>query len=605
MTIAEATCRAPTTLPDGLRTQHDISPPSGHADKADNALTNMDPVSEARTAIEFGRFSVWPRRRELVAEGRPMELGGRAFDVLMALIEARGAVVSKAALMQRVWSGRIVEENSLHVQISALRKTLAPDCDLIRTVAGRGYQFIGVARTVSTSTDAAPSATTSVPLLDSARAPTNLPELVSKLIGRDVELDEILGLAASHRLITLTGAGGIGKTRLGIEVARHLLPRFADGVWIAELAPLSDPDLVPATVAKALGIEVAGGVASIERVAKALCPMQFMLVLDNCEHVIDAAAQMAEALLRANPAARVITTSRDPLRVEGERIFRVPPLAVPTESSSDSETLLRYGAIRLFNERMRATEPRFSPDECVVAAICRRLDGNPLAIELAAGRAATVGVGEIACRLDDRFDLLSGGNRTALPRQRTLRASFDWSYGLLPEIEKLVLRRLSVFAGGFTLQAAGGVATSAELSWADVVDCVANLVGKSLIAANFGASEVHYRLSETTRVYALEKLSESGESGDVARRHAEYHRNLLPRATAESETQPTPESTLNIDLPVGVRYQPDHPLGGVGRVTASRSAVEYSQQWRHEPSVRLALQTSRSGRDHRSNCMAL
>jgi predicted ATPase/DNA-binding winged helix-turn-helix (wHTH) protein len=603
MTIAEATCRPPSTLPDGTRTRHDLSPPSRHGDMADNALRNMPAASETRTAIEFGRFSVWPHRRELVVEGRPMELGGRAFDVLMALIEARGAVVSKDALMKCVWPDRIVEENSLQVQISALRKTLAPDRDLIRTIAGRGYQFAGVIRTVSTSTGAAPTAAPTVRFSAFVRAPTNLPELMSELIDRDVELDEILDLAVSHRLVTLAGAGGIGKTRLGIEVARHLLARFADGVWIADLAPLSDPGLVPVTVARALGIEVAAGVASMVRVAKALRSMQFMLVLDNCEHVVDAAAQMAAALLRANPAARVITTSRDPLRVEGERIFRVPPLAVPRERRSDSEPLLRYGAVRLFVERARAAEPRVSPDERVVAAICRRLDGNPLAIELAAARAATLGVEEVASRLDDRFDLLCGGKRTALPRQRTLRASFDWSYGLLPEIEKLVLRRLSVFAGGFTLQAAGRVAASTELGWADVVDCVANLVGKSLIAADAGASDVHYRLSETTRIYALGKLSESGERGDVARRHAEYHRDLFPRATADAETQPTPESTLNIDLPVGVRYRPGHLLGDVAGATASRGAAEGSPQWRHEPTVTLALQTSPSRRNHQPACL--
>jgi predicted ATPase len=238
-----------------------------------------------------------------------------------------------------------------------------------------------------------------------------------------------------------------------------------------------------------------------------------------------------------------------------------------------------------------------------VAAICRRLDGNPLAIELAAARAATLGVEEVASRLDDRFDLLCGGKRTALPRQRTLRASLDWSYGLLPEIEKLVLRRLSVFAGDFTLQAADRVAASTELGRADVVEGVVNLVGKSLIATDAGASDVHYRLSETTRIYALGKLSESGESGDVARRHAEYHRNLFPRATADTETQPTPHSTLNLDLPVGVRYRPGHLQGGVAGVTASRGAAEGSPRWRHEPTVTLALQTSRFRRSYQSNCM--
>src|SRR6202521_5794317 len=310
----------------------------------------MDPA-ETPAAIEFGRFRVLPRRRELLAEGRPLDLGGRAFDVLMALIEASGAVVSKDALMNRVWPDQIVEENNLQAQISALRRAFGADRDLIRTIAGRGYQFTGDIRTVSASPNV--QATAGMPQSTPAlsRLPTNLPEPVSELVGRDAELDEILDLSASHRLVTLTGAGGIGKTRLGFEAARHLLQRFADGVWAIELAPLSDPKLVPVTVATALGLELASGTASPLSVATALRSKQLMLVLDNCEHVIEAAARMGEALLRVNPAARVIATSREPLRAEGEWVYLVPPLAVPRESSTGSEDPLCYSAVRLFAER--------------------------------------------------------------------------------------------------------------------------------------------------------------------------------------------------------------------------------------------------------------
>src|SRR5258705_13395217 len=215
---------------------------------------------------------------------------------------------------------------------------------------------------------------------------TNLQEPVSDLIGRDVEFEEIIDPAADHRLGTLTGAGGIGKTRLGLEIARRLLPKFADGVWAIELAPLSDPDHVPVTVATELALDLPDNVASPERVANALVSKQLLLVLDNCEPLVDAAARMAEALLRANPAARVIATSREPLRAEGECLYRVPSLAVPTEGSQDAEDLLQYSAVRLFVARARAAEPQFSPDGCVAAAtaaICRHLDGIPLAIELA------------------------------------------------------------------------------------------------------------------------------------------------------------------------------------------------------------------------------
>src|SRR6266699_4111926 len=330
----------------------------------------MDPLSETPAAMEFGRFRVLPHRRELLADSRPIHLGGRAFDVLMALIEASGAVVSKDALIERVWPNQVVEENNLHVQISTLRNAFAADRGLIRTIAGRGYQFTGVIRTVSANSQAQAVAGTAVVLEPaSARPSTNLPEPVSELIGRAVAFEEILGLTASRRLVTLTGAGGIGKTRLGLEVARRLLPKFVDGVWLIELAPVSDPDFVPTTGAAELGLDIADHVVSPERVANALSSKQLLLVLDNCEHLVGAAASMAETLLRANPAARVMATSREPLRAEGECLYRVPPLAVPTEGSQDAEDPLRYGAVRLFVARARAAEPQFSPDGRVAAAI--------------------------------------------------------------------------------------------------------------------------------------------------------------------------------------------------------------------------------------------
>ena len=429
----------------------------------------------------------------------PIELGARGFDVLMALIEARGTVLSKDELMSRVWPGRIVEENTLEAQISALRKALGPDRDLIRTVAGRGYQFTGNIRAAAAAELVAASRSVS----------TNLPELVSELIGRDTELARIIELANAHRLITLVGAGGIGKTRLSLDAARRLLPQFADGVWLAELAPLSDPELVPVTVATALGLTLASGTPSPERVAAALGTKRVLLVLDNCEHVIEAAARIAEALLRTNPLACVLATSREPLRVAGEYLYRVAPLEVPAEGIDETQDLLAIGAVKLFVARMRAAEPQFAPNRAaaaIIGTICRRLDGIPLAIELAAARAASLGVEELALLLDDRFKLLTGGYRTALRRQQTLRATLDWSYDLLPESERLVLCRLAVFAGGFTLESASAVAADGEIGPADVIDCVLNLVAKSLVTAEAGRTVMYYRLLETTRAYGLEKL---------------------------------------------------------------------------------------------------
>ena len=499
----------------------------------------MNNRSETPASFEFGRFRIFPQRREVLADDRPIELGGRAFDVLVALIEANGAVVSKADLLSRVWPGRIVEENNLHAQVKALRKAFS-DRDLIRTVVGRGYQFMSEIRARSADQSAWPERGTA----SNVSAPTNLPAPTSDLIGREVAIEEVIGLMADHRFVTLTGTGGIGKTRLGLEVARRLLPKFADGIWIAELAGLSDPQLVPITVATAFGLELISGVVSPERIAAALGSKQIMLVLDNCEHVIDAAAEMVEALLHANPTARVIATSREPLRAESEHLYRVSPLAVPAEDAQALEDLLRHGAVALFVARAQEADPYFSPDRqtaTAIAAICRRLDGIPLALELAAARVSTLGMQALAARLDDCFSLLTEGRRTALRRHQTLRATLDWSYELLAESERLVLRHVSIFTGVFTLAGASAVVGSANMLASDVVDGVANLAAKSLITADVSGAAVHYRLLETTRAYAREKLAELGELERAARRHAEYYLDLCEQAEGEWQTRPGAE----------------------------------------------------------------
>ncbi|MEJ0028395.1 MAG: winged helix-turn-helix domain-containing protein [Rhizomicrobium sp.] len=553
----------------------------------------------ASPTFEFGRFKVLPHRRELLADGKPIELGGRAFDVLMVLLEASGAVVGKDAIMDRVWPNRVVEENSLQAQVSLLRKALAADQGLIRTVAGRGYQFTGVLR----SSDTPPV----VPFPAPSRGPSNLPLPVSELIGRDAELDEIADLAAAHRLVTLCGTGGIGKTRLAIEAARRLLPGFSDGVWLVELAPLTDPALVPVAVAVALGIEVAGRNMSTEHFAAMLGRKQLLLVLDNCEQVVDAAAKMAETLLRVNPAVRIIATSRDPLRAEGERIFLVPPLEAPSEGGYGGEDPLQYGAVRLFVERAGSAEVRLPLEKramATVATICRRLDGIPLAIELAAARANALGIEGLASRLDDRFDLLTGGRRTALPRQQTLRATLDWSYDLLTEVERVVFRRLSVFAGSFTAEAAGVVALSPDLTQSLVIGCVANLVEKSLVVADVGGPQARHRLLETTRAYALEKFSECGERGDIARRHAVYYRDLFQRAAAESETRTTTEWLAayepeidNVRAALDWAFSPggDLPLGVALTVVSIPHWSQFTPMEEHRRRTERALDGMRRG----------
>jgi predicted ATPase/DNA-binding winged helix-turn-helix (wHTH) protein len=486
---------------------------------------------EHSAAVEFGRFRLVRHRRELLVDGRPVELGGRAFDMLIALVDAGGSVLTKDDLMRRVWPGQVVEESNLPSQISALRKALGADRDLIRTVAGRGYQFTGEVRRRAKPADGGAART------------TNLPEPASELIGRESEIAEVRDLVGRHRMVTLVGTGGIGKTRLGLTVAREALPRFRDGVFVAELGPLSNPELVPATVATALGLTFAGSVSG-EGVATAAGGKHLLLILDNCEHVVDAAAGMAAALLRANPAASILATSREPLRVDAEHVYRVPPLEVPAEDNANIGDVLTYGAVKLFVSRAHAAEPRYVPDDrlaAMTAAICRRLDGIPLALELAAARVAAFGVEGVVAGLDDRFRLLTGGSRTALRRHQTLRATLDWSHELLTAADQVVFRRLAVFAGAFTLHAASAVAASADMPAPEVIDSLANLVGKSLVSADVVGPSVRYRLLETTRAYAREKAADSRELARCERRHAEYHRELFERAEAEWQMRPTGE----------------------------------------------------------------
>src|SRR6266849_2708494 len=479
--------------------------------------------------LDTGDQCLW--RGDGLAEERIL-LAPKTFAVLRYLVEHPGRLVTHDELFEALWPKTYVQPEVLKSHIAAIRTGLGdgagnPRC--IETLSRRGYRFIAPVREGA-----------------SARASrtTNLPEAVSELIGREAELGAVTALATEHRLVSLVGAGGIGKTRLGLEVARHLLPRYPDGVFVAELGPLSSPELVPTTVASALGLTHVAGTASPQRVAGAIRAKRLLLVIDNCEHVIDAAAGMAETLLRAGPSVSLLATSREPLRVSGEYIYRVPPLGVPAEDNQDIEDVFTHGAVRLFASRAHAAEPRYVADGRVAAAtaaICRRLDGIPLAIELAATRIAAFGVGGVAARLDDRFRLLTAGSRTALPRHQTMRATLDWSHELLSESERVVLRRLGVFVGAFTLDAASAVAASVDIPASEAVDSVASLVDKSLLSTNVTGTIVRYRLLETTRAYAREKLLEIAEVNHFARRHAEFYRKLFEHAEAELETRPTAE----------------------------------------------------------------
>lgn len=506
--------------------------------------------------LAFGRFRINTRRRELLADGAPVDLGARAFDVLMALIAAEGGLVTKDELMERVWPNAIVEENTLQSQIYTLRKALGGDRNVIMTVSGRGYRFVGeIKRSDAEQTAVAPTVAQGAnhpasPELSPVRALTNLPVTLSSLVGRDAEISELSRFIARHRLVTLTGVGGIGKTRLAIETARNLLPQYPDGVWLIELAAVPTPELVVAALASALGLPIVSAASPISGIAAALTPKRQLLLFDNCEHVLDTLAYAVEELLRTAPNLTVVATSREPLHVEAEHVFEVEPLAVPPAAIDTVEAMGGYGAVQLFCLRAQAGSRHFSADDRAIeaiAAICRRLDGIPLAIELAAARAAALGVTAMAARLDELFDLLSGGRRTSFARHRTLRATLDWSYGLLAEDERALLRRLSIFSGGFTLDAACAVGGDGGAP-GQVIDCVGMLAAKSLITIQRDGEHRRYRLLETTRHYVYERLKQVEEIEPLRRRHAEYYRDLLQVAVENAETNAAPLSIYAPEL---------------------------------------------------------
>ncbi len=476
--------------------------------------------------------------------GAALPLGRRGFEIVVVLIQAAGQLVTKDDLMDRVWPGAIIGENTLQVHISAVRKALGPDRAMLKTNFGRGYRLLGdwKPRDAGVPGEADEGDAETRPAAQPVRS--NFPAASGALVGRTVSLLHLQTLLSAYRAVTLVGPGGIGKTALALDVGRSLLGDLNGNVWLAELASLSDPALVPSVAAGVLGLRLGGDEITAQSVARGIGDARMLLVLDNCEHVINAAARLAESVVRLCPRAIVLATSRESLRIDGEYVYRVPPLDVPPEQQADPANILAHSAVQLFAARMRASDSQSAPvadDLAAIVAICRHLDGIPLAIELAAARAAALGPRLVAARMQDRFKLLTAGPRTAAPRHRTLLAALDWSYDLLTEPERLMLRRLAIFAGGFTLEAASTVAPDDEIAASEVADGVASLVTKSLVTADTGGTQLRYRLLETTRAYAFEKLVQSGEFDAVARRHARSFLEFFAGAEAETETRPISE----------------------------------------------------------------
>ena len=368
--------------------------------------------------------------------------------------------------------------------------------------------------------------------------PHNLPIQLTSFIGRAREIAEVKRLLGATRLVTLTGSGGGGKTRLALQVAADVVDGYPDGVWLAEFAPIADPALVPKTVASALKVPEQPGREMTDTLVGTLRSKALLLVLDNCEHLLAACANLAVALLRACPQVHTLATSREGLGVPGETLWQVPSLSVPEDIRQlpPSNELVLYDAVRLFVDRAVATAPGFAvtkENAPAVAQVCHRLDGIPLAIELAAARIKVLSVEQIAARLDDRFRLLTGGSPILLPRHQTLRGAIDWSYNLLSELERGLLRRLSVFAGGWTLEAAESVCAGGSVEAAVILDLLTSLVDKSLVLAETQRGEARYRLLETMRQYGWDKLQESGEVNDFRGRHRDWYLTLAEQAASE------------------------------------------------------------------------
>lgn len=368
----------------------------------------------------------------------------------------------------------------------------------------------------------------------------NLPIQLTSFIGREREMTDVRRLLATTRLLTLQGVGGVGKTRLAIQVAASLIEEFSHGVWLVDLAPLSDPALAVQAVASTLGVREMAGRGLMDMLLDTVRSKRLLLVLDNCEHLASACAHLAESLLRSCPSLQIVATSREPLAISGELTYRVPTLSFPDLRQSESlERLGEFEAVHLFADRAAFAMPNLSltrDNAQVVAEICRRLDGIPLAIELAAARVRGMSVQQIAARLDDRFRLLTGGGRTALPKHQTLLATMDWSYDLLSQAERVLLWRLSVFAGGWTLEAAEQICSSEDLDRGDVLNLLSRLVERSLVIAEARNSAVRYRLLETVRQYAHEKLLKSGEEESVRERHRDWHLELAEQADSKLQS---------------------------------------------------------------------
>ena len=471
----------------------------------------------------FAGFELQPMERRLLEAGTPVAVGPRAFRLLVALVERAGHLVGKGELLAAVWPHVVVEENALQAQISALRKLLGPKA--IATVSRGGYRFELTVKLVEP---------------ESAVPKHNLPRPVTAFVGRKTEMQAIARLLETTRVLTLTGAGGCGKTRLALQVSPGLLGAFPDGIWLVELAGVVDARLVLLEVARVLDVPERPGQTLTQALCEHFSSKRALVLLDNAEHQLEACAALVEEFIRACPQVHVLVTSRERLDIAGEVTYRVPSLATPSSKRTYApDELQTIESVRLFVGRAQLTRPGFcvtGENASALASVCRRLDGIPLAIELAAPRLRAMSIEEMDRRLDQSLRLLTSGSRTALPRHRTLRALLDWSYDLLGATERALLQRLSWFAGGWTLDAAERVCSGEGIETHEVLDLLTSLVDKSLVIADEIAGATRYTLLETVRQYARE-CAHSGDAGPRWQaRHFDYCLDIAEQAKVFATT---------------------------------------------------------------------
>src|SRR5882672_6864802 len=469
--------------------------------------------------LRFGPFELNVAERSLKKANQVIPLGGRAYDILIALLENAGEVVGKAELIARAWPVVTVEEGSLRVHLSALRKALGDGQfgnKYIANIQRHGYSFIAPVTRLPADHDRG----------NASAGMSNLPPALGRMVGRENVVLEIQGwLQTGQRLITILGAGGIGKTTVALSVGHGALADFSGAAFFVDLSTVNDSENLIGAIASAVGLGPQL-VDPKEALLNFLRPRRVLIILDSCEHLIGKTAEIAGHIFQNAPGIYILATSREALHVPGEHVLRLCPLDCPPERPGlTASEVIAYPAVRLFAERVSARRGEFAlrDDEApMVAEICRKLDGIPLAIELAAGRVAILGVANTVARLVSRLDLLKFGRRTANPRHQTLIATLDWSHDHLPEIERVLLRRVAIFVGHFTLEAALAVAEEAGIGQSEIAGALGNLVNKSLIGVRTSSQGPCYRLLDTTRAYALEKLASSGEQDSIAGRHASF-----------------------------------------------------------------------------------